>query len=149
MYRYCTGRQAPNETYIYFRGLNIEFCILLVTMFTVAFIQWQSPFRAVRLQADSSTVRYHKVCDGCSSWKECLKSTVADSNRDPTCSIVPEPTFAGQPGATLETLSIEKGYWRATKERSTILACYNQAACLGGQTGADTSCNVGYTGACE
>ncbi|CAN0380979.1 unnamed protein product, partial [Scytosiphon promiscuus] len=47
----------------------------------------------------------------------------------------------------LETLNITKGYWRATNESRTILACPNADACKGGQTDAENYCASGYTGA--
>ncbi|CAN0499411.1 unnamed protein product, partial [Scytosiphon promiscuus] len=56
---------------------------------------------------------------------------------------------ANEPGNTLETLSIDKGYWRATSSSDTILACYNTDACAGGQTETEAFCNAGYSGACE
>ncbi|CAN0406749.1 unnamed protein product, partial [Laminaria digitata] len=46
-------------------------------------------------------------------------------------------------------LSVDSGYWRATKESSTILACFNSDSCLGGQTAGDTFCDDGYMGPCE
>ncbi|CAN0398759.1 unnamed protein product, partial [Ectocarpus sp. 13 AM-2016] len=46
----------------------------------------------------------------------------------------------------LETLHIDEGYWRATTKSDNILACYNEDACSGGQTGVDSFCASGYTG---
>lgn len=51
--------------------------------------------------------------------------------------------------AKLETLAVDKGYWRATKTSKEILACYNEDACLGGQTGSQGYCKEGYKGPCE
>ncbi|CAN0563986.1 unnamed protein product, partial [Laminaria digitata] len=53
---------------------------------------------------------------------------------------------ANKAGITLETLTVDAGYWRSTTESTTILACYNTAACLGGKTGAETFCDGGYMG---
>ncbi|CAN0186742.1 unnamed protein product, partial [Hapterophycus canaliculatus] len=49
---------------------------------------------------------------------------------------------------TLETLSIDKGFWRATPSSRDILPCHNPDACLGGQTGAADFCAAGYEGPC-
>ncbi|CAM9792296.1 unnamed protein product, partial [Ectocarpus sp. 12 AP-2014] len=43
-------------------------------------------------------------------------------------------------------LNIDEGFWRATNESDSILACYNADACIGGQTGADSFCASGYKG---
>ena len=51
--------------------------------------------------------------------------------------------------ATLETLSIQPGYWRATASSKDILACYNTDACLGGVSGTADYCLEGYEGPCE
>ena len=49
---------------------------------------------------------------------------------------------------TLQTLSIERGYWRATASSTEVLACYNADACLGGVTGTPGYCLDGYEGPC-
>ncbi|CAM9175464.1 unnamed protein product, partial [Hapterophycus canaliculatus] len=67
------------------------------------------------------TARFGAVCFDCPDWNECLDF-----------------------GFTLETLSIDEGYWRATNDSDSILACYNPDACSGGQTGSDSFCAVGY-----
>lgn len=50
---------------------------------------------------------------------------------------------------TLETLSIEPGYWRATASSTEIVPCYHADACLGGVTGTAGYCLEGYEGPCE
>ena len=50
--------------------------------------------------------------------------------------------------ATAETISIDRGYWRATLSSTEVLACYNADACLGGVTGAAGFCLEGYKGPC-
>ena len=103
----------------------------------------------VRWQDGLGTGRHDRSCGGCPPWEECYNCTVHDSNLDPTCSNALAHTTAIKPGNTLETLSVAKGYWRATNTSSNILACFNKAACLGGQTGAETFCDDGYMGPCE
>lgn len=51
--------------------------------------------------------------------------------------------------ATLEMISIDKGYWRATNSSRDVLACYNADACLGGLTGTAEYCLEGYEGPCK
>eukprot|EP00903_Cladosiphon_okamuranus_P021671 g19924.t1 len=63
-----------------------------------------------------------------------------------TCEAPLEHTSADADGVTLETLSIDGGYWRATNQSDIILACYNTSTCSGGVTGADNYCASGYTG---
>lgn len=60
-----------------------------------------------------------------------------------------EHTTSREPGSRLNTLSVDKGYWRATADSDNILPCYNTAACRGGQTGEETFCDDGYMGACK
>ena len=100
-----------------------------------------------RWQDALETERYNRVCGGCRP--ECRNCIVGHGNLDATCSIALEHTTATGPVSTLETLSVDKGYWRATNTSSDILACFNKAACLGGQTGSATFCDDGYMGPCE
>ncbi|CAM9202855.1 unnamed protein product [Ectocarpus sp. 8 AP-2014] len=85
--------------------------------------------------------RYSDVCSGC---EECSDCGVADSSEVPTCTITPDHTQST--GNTIETLSIDPGYWRATSSTIIILACHNADACLGGETGAADYCAEGYEG---
>lgn len=58
---------------------------------------------------------------------------------------------ATSPGGvtTIQELSINEGYWRATEDSLNILECYNKQACRGGKTGAPNFCRQGYEGPCE
>ncbi|CAM9117457.1 unnamed protein product [Sphacelaria rigidula] len=47
---------------------------------------------------------------------------------------------------TVQMLSIERGYWRATKNSTVVRQCYNTDACLGGITGSANFCQDGYEG---
>ncbi|CAN0196399.1 unnamed protein product [Ectocarpus sp. 12 AP-2014] len=85
--------------------------------------------------------RYSDVCSGC---EECSDCDVADSSEVPTCTITPD--HAQSTGNTIETLSVDRGYWRATPSSRNILACHNGDACLGGETGAADYCAEGYEG---
>ena len=50
---------------------------------------------------------------------------------------------------TLQTVSIERGFWRATSTSTDVLACFRAEACLGGITGSSSYCRNGYEGPCE
>eukprot|EP00903_Cladosiphon_okamuranus_P018352 g16884.t1 len=95
---------------------------------------------------EEPTARYEVVCLDCPDWAECSGCSIARGNVVPTCEAPLENTEATQPGTTLETLDIARGYWRATNDSDNVLACYNADACIGGRTGADDFCAPGYTG---
>lgn len=50
---------------------------------------------------------------------------------------------------TIEMLSVESGYWRATAVSANVFECYNPDACLGGLTGETAYCLEGYEGPCK
>lgn len=100
-------------------------------------------------QKEFGTARYDSICSGCPSWEDCQNCTVGELASAPICSTALEHTTTNGSGSTLETLSVDEGYWRATSDSNTILPCYNVKACAGGQTGTETFCNDGYSGACE
>ncbi|CAN0574824.1 unnamed protein product, partial [Laminaria digitata] len=49
---------------------------------------------------------------------------------------------------TLQALSIDRGFWRATASSTEVLACYHIDACVGGVTGTSDYCLDGYEGPC-
>lgn len=60
------------------------------------------------------------------------------------------PNTGSDGGAvTLDMITIDKGYWRATNSSKNILACYHADACLGGLTGTPGYCLEGYEGPCK
>eukprot|EP00903_Cladosiphon_okamuranus_P006392 g6257.t1 len=86
---------------------------------------------------------YEAICSGCqTTCEECFfrESLV------PAC--VDVMTHSISPGGTvtLEALSIEPGYWRATVSTKDIAACYHAEACLGGVTESAGYCLEGYEG---
>lgn len=105
--------------------------------------------RALCLQKIIGTPRYDSVCGGCPSWEDCQNCTVDDISSAPICLDALARTTANESGTTVETLSVDEGYWRVTRSSTTILACYNPDACGGGQTGTETFCSDGYSGACK
>lgn len=108
-----------------------------------------STLRLFPLQTqEGTTARFATVCFDCPGWNECSDCNITKSTVTPECDAPFEHSSADRVGVTLETLSIEKGYWRATNESDSILACYNVDACYGGQTGSDSFCAPGYKGPC-
>lgn len=67
----------------------------------------------------------------------------------PTCVGVLDHSNSSGGTVTLATLSIERGYWRATASSPNVLPCYNSDACLGGVTGEPGYCQMGYEGPCK
>lgn len=99
-------------------------------------------------QYDDGHERYEAVCDGCLEWADCDTCDVENGNSKPDCFEVLEHTSAVL-GTTLETLVIESGYYRSTNNTTEIYVCYNEKACLGGQSGSSDYCAIGYMGPCE
>ena len=67
----------------------------------------------------------------------------------PYCEVVLAHSSSNGSSTTIESLSIDPGYWRATATSENVLACYNLDACEGGVTGASNYCHKGYEGSCE
>ncbi|CAM9881399.1 unnamed protein product [Choristocarpus tenellus] len=93
----------------------------------------------------NNTARYNTVCDGCIEWEMCENCSIQEGTLNPVCSSTLKHTTAGD-NVTLETLTIDKGYWRIATNSEEILPCYNADACVGGQTGSSNFCEVGYLG---
>eukprot|EP00752_Nemacystus_decipiens_P012380 g10972.t1 len=98
------------------------------------------------IEEEGVTGRFETVCFNCFDWNECVGCTIEAGGITPTCEAPLEHTTASEPGVTLETLNISRGYWRATNMSDNILACYNAGACSGGVTGSASYCAPGYTG---
>ena len=79
----------------------------------------------------------------------CDECVFAEPLLAPICSEAIAHSISSGGKTTLEALSIEPGYWRATNSSETILACYHADACLGGETGASDYCLEGYEGPCR
>lgn len=95
--------------------------------------------------ASKSGDPYDAACHGCGQvCDECVEPPLF-----PTCTdVIPHTASDGGP-VTLEMLSIDKGYWRATSSSRQVLACYNADACVGGLTGTADYCLEGYEGPCK
>lgn len=90
---------------------------------------------------------YEAVCDGCQT--ACDVCVFDEPLRAPICTEVLDHSTSSGGKVTLETLSIESGYWRATTSSDEILACYHDEACRGGVTGVSDYCLEGYEGPCK
>ncbi|CAM9968042.1 unnamed protein product, partial [Laminaria digitata] len=62
-------------------------------------------------------------CDGC---------VFAEGPLAPICTEVVDHSTSNGGNVTLQALSIQKGFWRATTSSKEVLACYNTDACRGG-----------------
>ena len=98
-------------------------------------------------QATVDNSRYASVCDGCDI--ECEGCTIEDNHTVPVCADLLEHTDSRDGTATLETLDVDPGYWRATSTSRIILPCFYKTACKGGVTGDPEYCLKGYEGPCK
>ena len=91
--------------------------------------------------------RFEIVCDGCNI--ECEGCNIEDNHTAPVCTDLLDHTDSQGGIATLETLILDPGYWRATNRSRIILACFHKEACNGGLTEDPEYCLKGYEGPCE
>lgn len=89
--------------------------------------------------------RFNTIYKGCEI--QCEECTI--EGKEPVCLEMMEHSNAAGGNATVESLSIDRGYWRATNTSVNIFPCYNPGACVGGVTGAEDYCHVGYRGPCK
>lgn len=90
---------------------------------------------------------YDVACNGCGT--SCQDCVFEESLVAPMCTQVMQNAASPGGASTLETISINRGFWRATPNSTVVLACYNDKACLGGVTGTSGYCQEGYKGPCE
>ncbi|CAM9651378.1 unnamed protein product [Ectocarpus fasciculatus] len=84
------------------------------------------------------------MCSGCDV--TCGGCVLNEGILVPTCTEVMAHATSDGGNITLEALSIDSGYWRATESSEEVLACYNADACLGGVTATSGYCLEGYEG---
>ncbi|CAN0102282.1 unnamed protein product, partial [Ectocarpus fasciculatus] len=72
--------------------------------------------------------------------------SVENEDRVPICVAQLDHTRSEGGDTTIETLSLDAGYWRATNDSINVLACYNEDACAGGMTDDPAFCQLGYEG---
>ena len=64
------------------------------------------------------------------------------------CAEAPPGTMAPSSGTTVETLILEKGYYRSSNQSHNVWECYQTDACAGGVS-IEGICAVGYAGPCK
>lgn len=90
------------------------------------------------------------VCNRCSSVPNSVPNGVLDSSTWvlPVCEEQPTGTVVISNGTTLQTLTLDEGYYRDRATSLEILKCYRPEACKGGDD-ASNYCASGYEGACK
>ena len=88
---------------------------------------------------------FDTICKGCEA--QCKGCAI--EGEEPICLEKLDHSSATGGNGTIESLSIDSGYWRATNTSINILSCYNEKACMGGVTGGDNYCLKGYKGPCQ
>lgn len=74
---------------------------------------------------------------------------VQDNTSVPICTTTFAHARSGGGATTIQEVTVDAGYWRATKESTEVLTCYNVDACVGGITGDLGYCAKGYEGPCK
>lgn len=67
----------------------------------------------------------------------------------PLCTTTFAHAWSGGGATTIQEVMVDAGYWRATKDSTEVLPCYNVDACVGGITGDLKNCAMGYEGPCK
>ncbi|CAN0155578.1 unnamed protein product [Ectocarpus sp. 4 AP-2014] len=87
---------------------------------------------------------YEAICRGCQT--SCDGCFFEEPDLVPICTGAMAHSNSSGGTVTLEALSIQPGYWRATPSSTDIVACYHADACLGGVSGTADYCLEGYEG---
>ncbi|CAM9650623.1 unnamed protein product [Scytosiphon promiscuus] len=95
------------------------------------------------LEYTTASDPHDAVCRGCPPGDH---NSVFEPNLSPACVRAIDHSTSRGGNTTLETLSIDPGYWRATEFSTDVLPCYRADACLGGVTGRADYCREGYEG---
>ncbi|CAM9133326.1 unnamed protein product [Ectocarpus sp. 8 AP-2014] len=98
------------------------------------------------LNVTGSGDHFEAICNGCDT--TCDGCVFAEGSLAPICTEVMDHSTSDGGNVTLQTLSIDRGFWRASASSTEVLACYHADACLGGVTGASGYCEEGYEGPC-
>ncbi|CAM9152222.1 unnamed protein product [Ectocarpus fasciculatus] len=96
------------------------------------------------LNVTASGDHFEVICNGCET--TCDGCVFAEGPLAPICTEVMDHSTSDGGNVTLQTLSIDRGFWRANTSSTEVLACYHADACLGGVTGASGYCEEGYEG---
>lgn len=94
--------------------------------------------------------RYETVCRRCSTIENHLPDGVEVDNESmaPSCQELPIGTTWQSSGTTVSSLTLKEGYYRTSNASTSIVECYRQESCVGGDD-PDKYCAAGYKGACE
>ncbi|CAN0193529.1 unnamed protein product, partial [Ascophyllum nodosum] len=94
----------------------------------------------------SDTCRWGVVCSRCTDQCKAPEGIDMDETTVPVCVVVPEGVrTTGDPGMTIETLSLTSGFYRASYQSREVLKCHRKEACMGGSD-ASRYCAKGYAG---
>ncbi|CAN0030927.1 unnamed protein product [Scytosiphon promiscuus] len=85
---------------------------------------------------------YETACDECQP-VVCSYCTISNPDSVQQCELVMEHTASPTLNGTLETLDLERGYWRSSITSRDVRECYETDACVGGTSG---YCGAGYDG---
>ncbi|CAN0042723.1 unnamed protein product [Ectocarpus fasciculatus] len=96
------------------------------------------------LDLNASGDPFETVCAGCDI--ACDGCVFGEGLLGPVCSEVMAHSTSAGGNTTLQQVSIDRGYWRATSLSEEVLACFQADACLGGMTGTSGYCLEGYEG---
>ena len=82
-----------------------------------------------------------------SSGCDCIDGTYTESKNPLVCKKCPD-NFICKKGSTIETIILDKRYWRDNKKTLTIEKCRKSYSCLGGiiKNSSDDLCNEGHSG---
>lgn len=105
------------------------------------------PLHSIFQSNQESYVRYDRSSDVCSRCGFNAYSEEFSSDEEPVCEYLPKGVNALSSGTTVSTFHLQEGYYRVSAESRTILECYNEDACVGGDT-AGQYCATGYEGPC-
>lgn len=94
----------------------------------------------------NSDLAYTTVCNSCAELSECDTCVVSDDDAVALCTDIPLHTTSPDANGTLQSLSLEEGYWRTSNISREIRRCFNQDACRGGtaETCDGVFCDKGY-----
>lgn len=90
-----------------------------------------------------------EVCSRCSTGGEgVINPNLVQIDGLTVCAEAPPGTSVPSSGTTVETLVVDKGYYRTSNQSHVVLECYQKNACTGG-IAIETICAAGYKGPCK
>lgn len=97
-----------------------------------------------------NTTRFELACAQCSAAGSSTPDgvEVQHGNEIPSCEELPTGAKAVSSGTTVESITLEEGYYRTSNESHVILECHRRGACVGG-VDANNYCAAGFEGPCK